>query len=89
MLPVEAHGHPDDVSIEALHDFIMESVNKQCDRHTTSLSTAISKIHINLNESGGKASIHAAWMELFKLQERYKTEAEPKVANLTPVKTRI
>ena len=94
LLPVEARGHPDDVSAQALHDLIMESVNKQCDRHTTRLSTAISKIHINLNGSGGKASIHAAWMELFRLQDVYKTEAEPKVvikkllANLTPVKTR-
>ena len=93
LLPRELRGHPDDVSHKALHDLVMTSGDKHTNLQATLLEKAIGDITINLQGKGAMESIHSAWINLSKLQEKYKAEVTGKVVvkkllgSLVPEKT--
>jgi hypothetical protein len=72
----------------------MDDSPLQASARTTSLTHAISKIVINLGGIEGEESIHAAWIKLSILEEKYDAVVDAKVLvkrllrNLQPVATK-
>ena len=79
LLPPELQGHPTDVSHVVLHDLVMNEGAKQESARTTQLTSSISKITINLEGRTGAESIHAAWIKLSTLEEKYRAKLDSKV----------
>ena len=95
LLPRELQGHPNDVSHAVIHDLIMTEGVKQASSRTMRLTNAIAKITIDLQGRSGKQSIHAAWINLSKLEEKFEATVDPKILikwllkNLRPKQTKL